>query len=226
MPYRKRYKKRRRSRGAYANLSRTIGAAYPIAKKALFLAAKTKAMLNVEYKCIDNTFSNQAVDSATPIISEITNVAQGDTATSRDGNQIKLTQVVINLLFTLRGVNTGMRYILVHDKQTNGAAFTMGDLLASTGVQQSLVSALNIDNKYRFRVLADKKFTLTDSGANKKVVKKIFIPNLNIRMRFDGITNSITDITSSSLALVLLSEDTGAASPLMSAFIRVRFVDN
>ncbi len=226
MPYNRRYKKKRKRHSAYGILAKSAGYAYPIAKKALFIAAKAKALLNVEFKCIDSVFSNQQIDSATPTISLITNVAQGDTATTRDGNQIKLTQVVINMLFTVVGTNTGMRYLLVHDKQTNGAAFVIGDLLASNGTQQSLVSGLNIDNKYRFRILADKKFTLTNSGSNRKVTKKIFIPNLNIRMRFDGGSNSITDVTSSSLALVVLSEDTGASAPLMSAFIRVRFVDN
>ncbi len=207
------YKYKRRKRPVFGRLDK---AAYHMAKKAI-------GMLNVEYKFHDVDSTSQTVSSAATIV-QLTNIPQGDTDITRDGAQVKLTRLNIKYLLTDNGAATpSIRVMLIHDKQTNGAIYAIGDLLANTAIFDSIISPNNLDNKYRFRVLYNKVITFSDSG-NQNAYREIF-KDLDIRLRFNGSTPSIADLNSDSLSLVFVSTQT-TNLPILHLFARLRYVDN
>lgn len=194
-----------------------------VARQAFKMGAKALSMLNVEYKCHDVSFNNTAV-TQTAIITQLTNVPQGDSSQSRDGSQLKITRNVLRYSICGGAVaDTLVRCMLVHDKQTNGAIYAIADLLQDSSVIDIINSPLNLDNKYRFRVLYDKVHKLSNASQNAIAVSKVL--NLSQRIRFDGTDTSITDLTSSSLSFVMCSNQ-GASPPNLALFNRLRFVDN
>ncbi len=120
-------------------------------------------------------------------------------------------------------VNTQMRCMIVHDKQTNEAIYTAADLLQDVTVSDSIVAPRNLDFGRRFQVLYDKVHVFSDSGSTN-TVKKVY-KKLNIKLRFDGSTPSIADLTQSSLSLFLISNEP-SNTPLITFFVRLRYVDN
>ncbi len=194
-------------------------------KKALQLSKYALSMLNVEYKFHDIAITAVNVSSS-PIITQITNIPSGDTSESRDGAQIKLTSVNLRYFIEASAADpsTSVRLMLVHDKQTNGAIYSSGDLLKDATADDAIVSPLNLDNKFRFRVLYNKVHCFSNTG-NQTQYGEVHIP-LNLRLRYDASAGDITDLTSSSLSFVQLSTSTSTNFPAITFHSRVRFVDN
>lgn len=194
-----------------------------VASKALAYSKKALSMLNVEYKCHDTQLSSLAITTVATIHA-LTNVAQGDTTNERDGNQMKITR---NLLrYSVVGGpadDTLIRVMLVLDKQTNGALYAISDLLQDTSVTDIIISPLNLDNKFRFRVLYDRVHSLSSEGKNSINVSKMF--KMGLRIRFDANDQMITDLTSYSLSFVAVANQ-ATNTPNLTLFNRVRFVDN
>lgn len=216
MPYRK-YKKKGCKTPMFGKADKYV------AKQAFNMAKKALMSLNVEYKCHDVNDNLVSVNQ-TPTIIQLTNIPQGSTAITRDGNQIKITANYLR--FNIIGgssANSLFRLMLVQDKQTNQAVYTIGDLLATGDANSNITSPLNIDNKYRFTVLYDKVFR-TSNVSNNALYKDIY-KKMQLRIRYDASTPDITDLTSSSLSLVFIS-NLASGNPSITYYNRIRFVDN
>ncbi len=224
MPYRKynrRYSKRYKKRKGNIFWRRLNNKSYYMAKKAL-------SMLNVEYKCLDTDIADSAT-SQTPILHQLTNSVQGDTQTTRDGSQIKLTRILLRYKLKLNSSATGgssVRVMLIQDNQTNGAIFTAADILVNTSGSgaAALISPLVIDNKFRFRVLYSKLHNMNFEGRDIQSYQKIFNFK-DLKIRYNGNAGTIADITSKSLVLLTVT-DAATAQPRITAYVRVRFIDN
>lgn len=223
MVYRKRkynkYKKKP-SNGYYKHGMNALD----LASKALVVAYGVKKLLNVEFKFFDVTQTETAM-SQTPQIVQLTNIPQGDTDVTRDGAQVKLTRLDIKYLIRMNtAASTAIqRIMLIHDKQTNQAIYNASDLLLDTTSLDNIVTPLNLDNKYRFRVLYNKVHTMSVNG-NRVNYGHIGL-NLDMKIRFDASTPSIADLTSNSLSILLISTEQGNA-PTLSFISRVRYLDN
>ncbi len=195
------------------------------ATKALAVANSVKRLLNVEFKNHDVTLTSVGIPDGVGLITQLTNIPQGDTGISRDGANLKLTSIYMKLLLRISAsaTNSNIRVMIVCDKQTNQAIYTTADLLLSAANVVSVVSPLNLDNQFRFKILYDKNFSVFDSGS-KTALSKVY-KKLNLKLRFDASTPSIADLRSSSLSLVLISSEP-TNEPTVSGVIRLRFVDN
>ncbi len=198
---------------------------YGDAKKALAIARSVKSLMNVEFKNHDVDHSATAIADGVGNIVQLTNIPQGDTTITRDGSNCKITSVYINLLLRINAsaTNTNVRVSLVHDKQTNQAIYATADLLSNVNNVNSIVSPLNLDNQYRFHILYNKVFKITDSGQQTAVVK--IYKKMQMKLRFDGNTPSIADLRSGSLSLLLISNE-ATNTPTFTGSCRIRFVDN
>ncbi len=228
MPYRKsqyKYKNKRRSRAVACPTPMWGKADKYVANKALWLAKKGLRMLNSEIKNHDVQLTNQAI-STTSTISQLTNIAQGDTVSTRDGNQVKL--ISLDLKYTLvlnaSATSTFVRVMIVHDSQTNQAIYTEGMLLDDVSGSDGIVSMLNRDNKFRFRVLYNKVHSLFAASAKGNSFTKVH-KDLVLRIRFDASTPAIADLTSDSLSILYVS-DQGTNTPVVTQFCRLKYVDN
>ncbi len=221
MPYKKRYKRSYTSRPGYVSCGKMV---VSDAAKALQMAKYLKGIVNVEFKNHDVQQTAIALSNAVTI-TQLTNIAQGDTTVTRDGAQCKIVSIMLNytLQINASAAGTVIRVMLVHDRQTNQAIYTSGDLIEDTTAIDSLVSPRNLDNKLRFSVLYDRVHTLSIAG-NQKVNTK-FYKKLNIKLRFDNAAAAITSLTQSSLSLVNWTDE-ATNVPSITSFVRLRFVDN
>ncbi len=218
MPYNRRYRKKRKPQG------RPWGRYMDTASKALKVALTVKKLLNVEFKRFDVSATAQA-QTTTVTILQVSNILLGDGGLSRDGNQIKITGIYLNYLWTIHAsaTTTQVRVMLVQDSQTNGAIYAASDLLVDQTGTDNIISPYNLDNKYRFRVLFDRTHVLNDNG-NQSVIVNKFI-KLDQRMRFDASAGDITDVTSMSYSLVFVSSE-ATNTPARTHHCRIRFIDN
>lgn len=220
MPYKKRSKSYSNARPGYKRCGKMV---LSDAAKALALARHIKKLVNVEIKNHDVQLASVAITD-TPLITQLSNIAQGDTTNTRDGAQAKMLGVNVNYILT-RSTNaeaTAVRVMLVIDKQTNQAIYTAADLLEDVTSIDNVVSPRNLDNLHRFQILYDKVHVLT-TNTTQIVVRKYFTKQL--LLRYDGSTPSIADLTQNSLSILLVATQV-TNDPSIAAFFRVRFVDN
>ncbi len=136
------------------------------ANKAYRMAKRALSLINLEFKFLDTEGTVVAIPIGVGTITQLTNIAQGDTSSTRTGDSIKLTSLSMkaNISMNTSSVITHCAIFLVEDKQTNSAIYITAQLLSNATDQDSIVSALNLDNKYRFRVIKRWNFTLSDNG--------------------------------------------------------------
>ncbi len=198
---------------------------YSDAKKALFIAKHLKSIINVEFKHLTNFQTNLSVPDAAGTIVQLTNVVQGDTSVTRDGSNIKIISIGLDyhVIQHATAVSTVVRIMVIHDRQTNQALYTTGDLLADATTIDSISSPRNLDNTRRFQVLYDKKHLFSDSGST--VARGKFYKKLQYKLRYDANAGTIADLTQSSLSLLVISNEPTNV-PLFHGAIRLRYVDN
>ncbi len=226
MPYKKRYKRRFRKSKTMIKYKSKIQQVGDVAIKGLAVALAVKKLLNVEHKEHDVQITTTAIPVTTGTITQLTNIAVGDTKVLRNGDNIKIESIHIKglLLINASSANSHIRVMLVYDKQTNGAIYTLANLLEDVTISDSVVSALNTDNKYRFNILYDKIHTLNrESGAQSKTFE--IFRKVNKPIRYSTAAGDITDLRSGSYSLVML-QDIVTNEPTTTVFARLIFIDN
>ncbi len=120
-----------------------------------------------------------------------------------------------------------VRMILYQDKQANGAAAGVTDILETDDYQ----SFLNLANSGRFKILVDRLIShVSKSGAydgtndqfGENVVNGSYYKNCFIPIEFDSTTGAVTEIKSNNLGVLLVGQ-TGVAT--FNSAIRLRFSD-
>ncbi len=227
MPY---YKRDKHYKGRYPRykkvkrpmFGRLDKAAYSMAKKAL-------SLINTEFKLKDTVELGLVIVDGVGVIKQLTNVAQGDTNVTREGNSIKIVSIYTKFMFHINASasSSQVRCMLILDTQTNGAIYTTDDLLESVANLTSLISPRNTDNAHRFRVLYDKMVVLNQnitavSSTTRflKVYKKV-----DLHMRYATNVGDITDLTQNSISVLLISNE-ATNTPTVDINFRLRFLDN
>ncbi len=205
MPRYKGYNRRfhgNRKNITFRNTYKTARGVVHTAHKALTIAKGIKKLMNVEFKFLDTQLTFENITTPATII-QLINIPQGNSDSSRDGAQVKLTRVNVKYAIARSAIDTAnfVRVMLVLDTQTNGAIYNLFDLLADNTLDDNLVSMLNLDNKYRFRILYNKVHVLSDKGANSKIYRELS-KELNTKIRFTASTPSIADLSTNSLSMV------------------------
>lgn len=187
------------------------------------LAKVNKIEKQREKKLIDNDGSPASSNTVT--ITPISLIAQGDTANDREGSKVVLTSLQMKYSWkqNTNAVASRCRVMLVLDKQVNGATFSAGDLLQSTALGTGIVSPLNLDGAFRFKILYNKVHTLSSEGSVVQYGE--MFRKINIPARYTGVPGNIANVLSSGLFLVHLSDET-TQTPTISFFTRIRFIDS
>lgn len=120
----------------------------------------------VERKHHDHTINDQAVTSAGAAY-WLSDLAQGDLCTDREGKKITATSLKINMMWhsdntALTAPHIGLwRVMVVVDKTPNGEALLVGDLVTGTS-PTNVIGFRNWDDNRRYKVLSDKRVRVTD----------------------------------------------------------------
>lgn len=164
----------------------------------------------------------------------IVNVAAGTGESQRVGRKIRIKSLHLRYTVTLQQTTTltdtddGLRVIVYHDKQANGAAAVTTDIL-ETG---DYLSFNNLSNKNRFTVLCDKYHDMSSQagafdGTNdqfaRKTITKTFHKMLDVPIEFSSTTGGLTEIRSNNIGILVIS-DNGVVDFIWQS--RVRYSDN
>lgn len=226
-------------------LSRYGRTSYPgattakVASRALYIASKCARALNTEKKYHDLRAANTFVGG--PQVLLLNGVAQGDGASTRDGDQLKMIKIQTNLVLQNDSTpSVYFRALLVLDKQSDGAAPAFTEIFDSGTAATAPLQFMNLDNNMRFRIIKDcglhsvegKK--ATDPGGERNIklisVYKEFHDNKKkgvdgIKVRFSGATSGVGDISTNALYLILIPS-TNTTSLSYEYNSRMRYVDN
>ncbi len=214
MPARRKSHRKRRRRIDYVDVGKQIYRD----------VVKLKRFINVEFKFHDVQLTAAALAVA-PVITQLSNIDQGDTTLTRDGAQLKCLslQLSYSLFQSASATSSLVRVLLVKDKQTNQAIYTAGDLLFDVTAGDGIVSPYNRNNRRRFTILHDKVYTFSATGTTVKHFGRKFRQDQIIR--YDNSGNGIADLTQSSYSLVMLTNE-ATNVPTVTMFSRLNYVDN
>lgn len=164
----------------------------------------------------------------------LNDIAVGDAANNRDGNDITSTSVqwrirIVSDVDALAGFL--LRHIVFWDAQANGAAPTLAELLDLTVVTVGTIAPYNRDTQKRFKILHDSTidvnpdfstaFTVatgvTTAVASKRL-HEIGRAQTSRIVKYDGTTAAIADIVTNSLYSVWISDANVEAPVCQSAY--------
>lgn len=184
-----------------------------------------------ENKFFDTTVGVATIGTGGTIFSSSLNlIPQGTTESSRIGRKCTVRSLSINGSFFLPGTVTAadgsdvFRLIIYLDKQCNGAAATVTDILETANIY----SFNNLANSGRFRILKTKKVSMSATAGNgtSSMEKQQFFSftlNLNLPLEFSSTTGALTEIRSNNLGVLAISQD---GKCQMAFTTRIRFSDN
>ena len=180
--------------------------------------------INMEFKSIDVAGTNAA--NTTPAFSLLDGCAQGSDINQRVGRQITLRSVQLRgyeQSAAAAGVDQVHRIVLVYDRQSNGVAPVIGDILQAS----SVTAPRNLNNRRRFKILMDRIMVCNATAESGSNVTWQFYRKLRHPVEFNaGNAGTVADIQSGSLYLMVVTNiapGAGAGDSYWNA--RVRFTD-
>lgn len=123
--------------------------------------AKVNRIINCETRFISESVTGTALSATSGTFYLLNDMKKGDTIGTREGNCIGMRNICIQgqieSVLSIPDAGNSVRVMLVYDKQTNGAIFTLADLLYLGGTAvQNVISCRNPNTKSRFQVLYDR----------------------------------------------------------------------
>lgn len=172
-----------------------------------------------EKKTIDTGEIVYSVNAAAPSLTLLNGVISGDDFNNRDGRRIFMKSIFMRGSVNAQafGAAQGMsRLIVFYDKQTNGAAPAILDVL----VTATVASQLNLNNRSRFQILADQTFFFSNTGEAIREVE--VFRNLNLDAQYSGVTASVASIATGSIYMLMLADFSTVDYKVSE---RIRFLD-
>lgn len=152
-------------------------------------------------------------------------VANGTDASTRIGRKLTIKSLLLKYQWQLAPTSTGgspLRILVVYDKQANGAAPAITDILLADNFN----SPNNLSNRDRFVTIFDR---ITDpvSTGDQFAIADVNFKSLELEQMFNaGSAGTIADITSGSIYLfVAQMGGIGTANPFFAYRSRIRYTD-
>lgn len=212
--------------------------------------------LGVEVKSMDTPTQTAAL-STTAVFKVVNNVQEGSSFYNRVGRKLSMKSLQIQGFLALSGTNaaaTGVdfvRMIVFYDRQANGAAPTLADVLTSYdnagATTSTALDYINMNNRDRFSILADERITLPPVGINgataasavvagvdplagdTQIQFKRFIKLRGLETQYKATSNPgvIGDISTGSLMVLFVANATAVANAAFNAYwtSRLRYSD-
>lgn len=185
------------------------------------------SMLNVEDKYVDAS-ATAIASSTTATFSLLNPLSLGNTANTRMGNSVKFLKLTFSFYCSVSSVAVTSieRILIVLDTQTNGAIFTIADLLQNTAAAYAVISPRVPENVERYRVLLDKSYALVYTGENALVIGAVDIEMSRHAKYYSGSnTGLVADYETSSIYLIHICNQ-AVNTNTITWFSRCYYVDN
>lgn len=173
-----------------------------------------------EVKYVDFPAPLASIPNTNFIQATINQIAPGTGPSQRIGSQVAIKSVYYQYFLQIAmAPTTCVRYILYWDRQPNGAAIGLGDILAQTPY---LTAPLNLDNRDRFVILADERTSLSPQGEQCRMISGF--RNINQLSTYVG-GNNIPQ--TGALGYLFVSDETNTdPNPSYFGTWRCRYMDN
>lgn len=197
-----------------------------VRRRKLFGRRRFRKVKNMSPEFKYNDINNNSAITPAGVFSLMNGLVQGTSAVTRIGQRIIIRSILLNILLYGQPVQpySMLRFMIIQDKQPNGAIFTLGSLLENPAAGSSTLSPLNYDNTKRYKILWDKRFVLCNSANQEKFIKyykKVYIPvEYNV---FNA--GTVADINKNSLYLLVINSD-NINVPSFSWYHRIRYTDS
>lgn len=213
------------------------GSSQPKKKSRKSKNSYVRSLPSPEFKYKDTTVAATTIAATGNILSpSLVLLAAGTGESERIGRRIRLTALSMRYVALLpnttlaSATDDGVRIIVFHDKQTNGAAATVADILADA--TPSYLSFNNLSNKSRFTILADKWIDISatagaytgtnDAWADKGVTGSIHLSLNNVPIEYAGTGATIAELKSNNIGVLCISD---AGRIKVKHNTRVRYTD-
>lgn len=197
-------------------------------------AASLALAPSAEHKFLDTTIAEVDPTTSGAIISASVNLIPQDvTESGRVGRRVILKAVNFRFVAKLENTSTpsatddGIRVIIYHDRQANGATAAVSDILSTT----TFLSFNNLGNKSRFTVLSDKIVDLSstagswdgtnDQFGEKAMTKSVYL-KCDIPLEFSGTAANISNVRSNNIGIMAITD---AGKIKIKGVVRARYMD-
>ena len=179
---------------------------------------------------------NIAVDiNTTEVATLLTGLAPGNGASDRIGTKVDWRSLEIRLrseATATTGITQFCRWMIVLDRQANGVAPTLAQILLAA----STTAPRNLANRKRFKIITDKAYHIggvlngAGTGAsvpNCRYFKKYLKFRRPITTEYNtGVAGTIADIATNSIYLMALgTSGVGDTDASLAGYIRMRYTD-
>lgn len=186
-----------------------------------------------EFKSVDVSLDSLGVDT-TGTVSLLNGVGRGTDIDEREGREVNMRSVQLRYIVytnTEAASDQWGRVILVYDRQSNGTAPAITDVLQTN----SITAMRNLENRKRFKIFMDKTFVINASyqtaaalnTASNNHFFEEYYRKLSHPVTFNsGTAGTIADITTGSMYLITMgTAATGTTSSLCGLKSRIRYTD-
>lgn len=186
---------------------------------------------------VSDPYGLQLVSSATSAepanafagLTVVNKVLQGATGYNRIGNKIQIKSV--HLKFTVRAAGSSpgtnqMRYMVVMDRQPNGAFPLLSDILSDNiSTAPGFHSGINMANRDRYVVMRNQYRSFSPAATNTYVVDEYIRCKCDTTFKASG--NTIGDISSGAIYFIAFAETSASTSyvTLSDFHSRIRYLD-
>lgn len=177
---------------------------------------------NKEVKYNDTIIEN---DGGNIHFNLLNGISEGTDNTNRIGRTIYIKSIQYRLIQTYQGgadQTDATRIIIMTDKNPEGKDPTEADLLQYTDSNRSIISPINLNNKYRFSILSDK--TIQTEQNTPQVTYTQEFRRTNITTTYNYTNETITSISENALYMVIIPQTKGGG-PTRQSITRIRFTD-
>lgn len=200
-------------------LKRKYGGQYAASKRVKGSSSTTRSVVpfsrygvaprKVELK-YDNGTASTTVSTAGAVV-QMLDVANGTGASERIGKSIMLHDLTLNYNVLPNAASSRLlwRVVVVYDRQTNGAAPTVTDVMHTATVE----AMYNADNQTRFKILYDQSGVIVTNATGidieyKTIYRNIKISLKGLRTEYSGTGSTSASIVKGGIYMILLSNTT------------------
>lgn len=156
----------------------------------------------------------------TGTITSISDISQGDTDVTRDGDQVYIRSLEFSWEVSVGDTYNIVRLLVVQWFPATTPAVT--DILLTNGSNDGVLSPYNHDSRFQFKVLYDRKIHVNTDMPNRSLKFRLY-KNFRYR-RIQYIGGGTTG--QNKIYIIKISDSGAAPNPTMANFGKLNFSDN
>nr|WPR18758.1 MAG: capsid protein [Skomarfal virus 50] len=183
---------------------------------------KLKNFVNVEFKATDVTL--QSTVTTAPIVQLLNGLADGDTETNRNGDEVRFKSLQCDYQISKGSVDSMIFIAWVIDTKPTGTLPAFTAIWETPDAGNPTVNLRNLDQRTRFVILKSHTYMLNDEVGQRHLSH---YRKMDMKTFYKGSTFGIADIQSNALYFICASNAaTAGNAPVISSFNRLRYIDN